>query len=74
MAEHPNKHIREAIKYAVGKGWRLRKADPHAHVWGQLFCPHARRGGCIIRVFSTPRNPQHHARRICEAVDDCPHD
>lgn len=73
MAEHPNKHIREAIQYALGKGWRLRKAGPRAHVWGQLFCPHARRGGCIIRVFSTPRNPENHARRIAESVDDCPH-
>src|SRR5258707_15855659 len=33
MAEHPNKHIREAIKYALTKGWRLVKAGPRAHVW-----------------------------------------
>jgi hypothetical protein len=58
MAEHPNKHIREAIEYAQKMGWRLLKAGPRAHVWGQLFCPFARRGGCIIRVFSTPRNPE----------------
>lgn len=73
MNEHPNKHIREAIKYAQGKGWRLQKAGPRAHIWGQLFCQHARRGGCIVRIFSTPRNPENHARRIREAVDDCPH-
>src|SRR5260221_6947159 len=48
MAEHPNKHIREAIKYALKKSWRLLKAGPRAHVWGQLFCPLARRGGCIL--------------------------
>src|SRR5262249_777829 len=73
MAEHPNKHIRDAVKHALGKGWRLRKAGPRAHVWGQLFCPYGRRGGCIIRVFSTPRNPENHARRIREEVDACPH-
>jgi hypothetical protein len=73
MAEHPNKHIREAIKYALSQDWRSLKAGPRAHVWGQLFCPHARRGGCIIRVFSTPRNAEIHARRIREEVDNCPH-
>jgi hypothetical protein len=73
MAEHPNKHIREAVQYAVSKDWRLRKAGPRAHVWGQLFCPYARRSGCIIRVFSTPRSPEIHARRIREEVNHCPH-
>jgi hypothetical protein len=73
MAEHPNKHIREAIKYALKKGWRLLKAGSHAHIWGQLFCPYARRGGYIIRVFSTPRSAENHARRIREEVDHCPH-
>jgi hypothetical protein len=26
------------------------------------------RGGCIIRVFSTPRVPEHHAKHIREEV------
>jgi hypothetical protein len=73
MAEHANKHIREAVKYALENGWRLLKAGPRAHIWGQLLCPYARRGGCIVRVFGTPRNPENHARRIREAVADCPH-
>src|SRR5436309_11874504 len=30
MAEHPNKHIREAIKFALRRGWRLVKAGPRA--------------------------------------------
>ena len=73
MADHPNKHIREVIQYAEGRGWRVRRGGGSAHVWGQLFCPEATREGCIVRVFSTPRNPQNHARRIRREVDKCPH-
>ena len=73
MARHPNKHIREAVKKALQNGWRLVKAGPRAYVWGQLFCPRGQRDGCIIRVFSTPRNPENHARRIRDEVEQCPH-
>lgn len=73
MAEHPNKHIRQAIAYAVDRGWRVVKASGRAHIWGELLCPLRTRDGCIIRVFSTPRNPERHARRIRREVDDCSH-
>jgi hypothetical protein len=74
MARHPNKHIREAIKYAETRGWRFQKASGHAHIFGELLCPFAARGGCIIRVFSTPRVPEEHAARIRREVDACRHD
>jgi len=70
---HPNKDIRAAIKYAEKRGWRFRKSSGHAHIYGQLFCPQADQSGCIVRVFSTPRNPGNHARRIIREVDGCPH-
>jgi hypothetical protein len=73
MANHPNKHIRAAIKYAESKGWRVVKASAHAHIWGKLYCPSGRRGGCIVHVYSTPRNPENHAKDIRAEVDDCPH-
>lgn len=73
MPKHKNKHIQAAIKYALEKGWRLETASPHAHIWGQLFCPHAQRGGCIVRVFSTPRSNENHARDIRRRVDNCSH-
>jgi hypothetical protein len=73
MPNHSNKHIREAIKYAEDRGWRVVKAGGQAHIWGNLYCPANRRGGCIIRVFSTPRVPENHARHIRDEVDDCPH-
>jgi hypothetical protein len=33
MAKHPNKHIREALKYAEKRGWKIRKSGPRAHAW-----------------------------------------
>lgn len=39
MANHPNKQIHEAIKYAEMKGWRLQKARGHAHIEFTLFIP-----------------------------------
>jgi hypothetical protein len=73
MADHQNKHIREAVRYAEQKGWSLVKAGPRAHIWGTLYCPHSGRDGCRIRVMSTPRNPETHARDIRRDVVRCPH-
>jgi hypothetical protein len=73
MAKHPNKHIREAIRHAEKNGWRFNRAGPRAHIFGTLLCPHAGRDGCVIRVMSTPRNPEKHAENIRRDVDRCPH-
>ncbi|TVS17106.1 MAG: hypothetical protein EA424_13330 [Planctomycetaceae bacterium] len=73
MADHPNKHIREAIRYAETNGWTVVKAGPRAHIWGVTYCPHSDRDGCRIRVMSTPGNPEAHARDIRRDVDRCPH-
>ena len=37
MADHPDKHIREAVNYALSKGWRLKKGGSRAHAWGRLY-------------------------------------
>lgn len=73
MAEHPNKHIREAIRYAEQRGWTLVNAGPRAHIFGQLFCPRRERDGHIVRVHCTPADPESHARKIRRAVDQCNH-
>ena len=73
VADHPNKEIRAAVAYAEQQGWRVVKSSARAHVWGQLFCPHAARGGYFIRVFSTPRSAENHANRIRREIDKCPH-
>jgi hypothetical protein len=73
VAKHPNKHIRQAIRYAEDNGWTFIKSGPRSHDFGELYCPHHQRGGCIIRVYSTPKHPEDHARWIQRQVDLCPH-
>ena len=73
MNDHPNKHIREAVDYALEHGWRLVKSGARSHAWGRLYCPAQARGACIITVYGTPRVPENHARYIRRRVDACPH-
>lgn len=69
VAKHPNKEVREAINYAISKGWdvELRKG----HCWARLKCPKHDRTGCMISVNCTPRNAYNHASQIKRAVDKC---
>ena len=69
--KHPNKHIERAIKYAESSAWRVELSKGHA--WGHLLCPLRTREGCIVGVWSTPKNPENHARQITREVDLCPH-
>ena len=73
MPRHKNKHIQDAIEYALARGWRLKVAGPRAHIWGTLYCPMQDRTGCLARVFSTPRVPEAHAADIRRTVDQCEH-
>lgn len=50
------------------------KAGPRAHIWGTLWCKQHGREGCRVRVMSTPRNPEAHARDIRRVVSRCPHE
>ncbi len=68
---HPDKHIEKAVRYAELLGWHVEMSDGHA--WGHILCPLRSRDGCIIGVWSTPRNPENHARHIRREVDVCPH-
>ena len=68
---HPDKHIEKAISYAESLGWRVEISEGHA--WGRLFCPLSTREGCIVSVWSTPKNPENHARHIGREVDLCNH-
>jgi hypothetical protein len=66
---HPNKHIREALKYAANHGWEVVEGGGHA--WGKMYCQHGH-GDCWMMIWSTPRNPENHAKRIRKVVDACP--
>src|SRR6266404_7611438 len=66
---HPNKHIREALKYAEEHGWRIIMSKGHAFC--RILCGYGH-GDCQKSVWSTPRNPEQHARDIRKKVDSCP--
>lgn len=68
---HPNKHVRDAIAHAIALGWRTRAGGGHAFCI--LMCPAQSRHGCLKSVWSTPRNPEAHARDILRFVKRCPH-
>ena len=68
---HPNKHIRAAIEYALSLGWNQRPGGGHAFCL--IRCPLGVREGCQKSVWSTPRNPEAHARDIIRFVDRCSH-
>lgn len=68
---HPNKHIQAVIEEALRRGWRLLACG--GHVWGELYCPESSREGCILRIHSTPQNPENHARRLRREINNCPH-
>jgi hypothetical protein len=66
---HANKHIREALKYAAYKGWNVVEGGGHA--WGKIYCEHGH-ADCWMMIWSTPRTPENHAKRIRKVVDACP--
>jgi len=74
VANHPNKHIRPAVEYALSHSWTLRKSGPRAHIWGRLYCPRQDRDGCSKAVYSTPKDGEDHAKDIRRAVDRCTHE
>ena len=68
---HPDKEIEDAVAHAEQAGWRVVAVKGHA--WGRLYCQHADREGCMISVWSTPKNAGNHARALIRAIDRCPH-
>lgn len=71
--EHPNKEIDAVVEEAVRSGWTL-SISKKGHAWGQLFCEFKSRGGCILRVWSTPRNPEAFAKDLRRRIAKCSHD
>ena len=71
---HKSKEIHEVIDAAVRSGrWRWVRKKNRNHEQGELLCPHSEPGGSVVRVASTPRNPEGHARKIQRLLDRCPH-
>lgn len=71
---HPKKEVEQALQYAQAAGWTVTVGGGHA--WGKIYCPQndqsCRCGNfCITSVWSTPKNPDSHARAIRRVVDNC---
>lgn len=68
---HPKAEVEKAVQYAERLGWRVVMSSGHA--WGRMLCPHANRNGCMVSVWSTPKNEGNHARQLRRVVDRCHH-
>lgn len=76
VKKHPNKEIHAAIEYALKNQWQLVEAGSSSHAWARLKCPYndseCRCGQfCLQSIWSTPKNPQNHAKQIRRIVDNC---
>lgn len=74
---HSSKHIESALKYAESQGWNVDLGmGGSAHPWATVKCPYNKktcRNGtwCRFGVWGTPSNPEHFAKKIVKAVDNC---
>ena len=73
--KHSKKAVEAALKYAETYGWKVIKKGT-GHAWGVIRCPHksddCRCGQfCQSSIWSTPKNPDNHARQIKSIVDGC---
>lgn len=68
---HSCKEIEKVVAYAESVGWRV--VIGHGHAWAYLYCLQADRTGCKVGVWSTPKNPENHARQVRRQIDSCPH-
>lgn len=68
-SRHAHKEIEDAVVEAEARGWRVIEGRNHAKF--KLLCPYADRSGCMILVWSTPKNPGNHALDIIRALHKC---
>jgi len=68
-SRHTDKDVEASVAYAESCGWRVEEGKNHAKF--KLYCPQADRSGCIVYVYSTPKNAGNHARDIVRSIDKC---
>ncbi len=68
MKRHTDKHIREAIQYAIDNGWSFKESK--GHPFGRLYCDYGHTEH-QMSVWGTPKNTANHARQIKAFVDKC---
>lgn len=70
-SRHPKKAVEEVLQELEAAGWRIEASQGHA--WGKAKCPRYDRTGCVVSIWSTPRNPESHARHLRNILAKCPH-
>lgn len=70
MKPYPNKHIKEAIAYALANGWHYVESGNSAHAFCRLKC-NAGHSEHQMSIWSTPKNPENHAKQIIRKVKQC---
>ncbi|QEY24794.1 hypothetical protein [Neisseria animalis] len=68
--KHPDKHIQAAIEYALQHGWQLVKSGSSSHAFCRLKCIY-KHSEHQMSVWSTPQNPENHAKQIIRKADQC---
>ena len=76
--KHPKKDVEDALRELEDLGWLVEEAKGgRAHAWGSVKCPANKMGACRsgiycrMAVFSTPRNPENHARGLIRKAEGC---
>lgn len=70
MAKHPNKSIQAALEYAKKHGWEIVPYGRSAHSFCRLRCKQGHTEH-QMSIWSTPRNPENHAKQILRKVKEC---
>lgn len=70
MKKHPNKHIKEAIEFALANGWEFVEAGKSAHAFCRWRCRYGH-SEHQMSVWSTPKNAENHAKQILRKVQQC---
>lgn len=65
---HSKKDVEQVLRAAEAQGWTVTPTKA-GHRWGKAECG----SGCVLSVWSTPKNPQNHAKQMSRAVARCPH-
>lgn len=69
--KHPNKEIEATLQEAEADGRIVIKRSGDA--WGIMRCASGERGGCQASIWSTPRDPDTHAKQLRRAAIRCLH-
>ena len=61
--KHPKKEVNDALDYADQQGFDVGRTVS-GHRWGRITCT----CGASVSIWSTPKSPHDHGRRLCRWV------